>query len=155
MNVRKLIESTLVSLDGVVEAPERWANFDDEATALALTELGQLRRTRDGPGDLRNAVRLWGRQHGRSLRRRHQRHAQAGGVARNGDKGHAYVTQPSGKRQTKHRFMTLVPLPGSTVVVPEKDGNSSLAWLNSLTGFMQTTVTLLTAYFTIQALVKK
>lgn len=42
MNVRKPIESTLVSLDGVVKAPERWANFDDEATALALTELGNF-----------------------------------------------------------------------------------------------------------------
>jgi hypothetical protein len=31
--MRKLIESTLVSLDGVIEAPERWANFDAEATA--------------------------------------------------------------------------------------------------------------------------
>ncbi len=28
--MRKLIESTLVSLDGVIEAPERWANFDAE-----------------------------------------------------------------------------------------------------------------------------
>jgi hypothetical protein len=26
--MRKLIESTLVSLDGVTEAPEGWANFD-------------------------------------------------------------------------------------------------------------------------------
>jgi dihydrofolate reductase len=38
--MRKLIESTLVSLDGVIEAPERWANFDAEATALSLKELG-------------------------------------------------------------------------------------------------------------------
>ena len=28
--MRKLIESALVSLDGVIEAPERWANFDAE-----------------------------------------------------------------------------------------------------------------------------
>ena len=28
--MRKLIESALVSLDGVIEAPERWANFDEE-----------------------------------------------------------------------------------------------------------------------------
>jgi len=34
-----LIESTLVSLDGVIEAPERWASFDAEATALSLEEL--------------------------------------------------------------------------------------------------------------------
>jgi hypothetical protein len=38
--MRKLIESTLVSLDGVIEAPEQWANFDAEATALALEQLG-------------------------------------------------------------------------------------------------------------------
>jgi len=37
--MRKLVESTLVSLDGVVEAPERWAIFDAEATELAMREL--------------------------------------------------------------------------------------------------------------------
>jgi dihydrofolate reductase len=37
--MRKLIESTLVSLDGVIEAPERWALFDDEATALSTEKL--------------------------------------------------------------------------------------------------------------------
>jgi dihydrofolate reductase len=37
--MRKLIESTLVSLDGVIESPERWAAFDDEATQLAMQEL--------------------------------------------------------------------------------------------------------------------
>jgi dihydrofolate reductase len=37
--MRKLIESTLVSLDGVIEAPERWAIFDDEATELSMREL--------------------------------------------------------------------------------------------------------------------
>jgi dihydrofolate reductase len=39
--MRKLIESTLVSLDGVIEAPERWASFDAEDTALSIEELGQ------------------------------------------------------------------------------------------------------------------
>ena len=38
--MRKLIESTLVSLDGVIEAPARWARFDDESTALAIEQLG-------------------------------------------------------------------------------------------------------------------
>jgi dihydrofolate reductase len=37
---RKLIESTLVSLDGIVESPERWSVFDDEAARLAMEELG-------------------------------------------------------------------------------------------------------------------
>ena len=39
--MRKLIESTLVSLDGVIEAPERWARWDAEATALSLELLSQ------------------------------------------------------------------------------------------------------------------
>ncbi len=38
--MRKLIESTLVSLGGVVESPELWAPLDDEATQLAVEELG-------------------------------------------------------------------------------------------------------------------
>ena len=38
--MRKLIESTLVSLDGVIEAPERWALFDSEASAYSLEQLG-------------------------------------------------------------------------------------------------------------------
>ena len=38
--MRKLTESTLVSLDSVTEAPERWANFDAEDTALSLEQLG-------------------------------------------------------------------------------------------------------------------
>jgi dihydrofolate reductase len=38
--VRELIESTLVSLDGVIESPDRWAPFDDAATQLAMEELG-------------------------------------------------------------------------------------------------------------------
>jgi dihydrofolate reductase len=37
--MRKLIESTLVSLDGVIESPERWAIFDDESTQLSMQAL--------------------------------------------------------------------------------------------------------------------
>ena len=37
--MRKLIESTLVSLDGVVELPEQWAKFDAEDAALAYEHL--------------------------------------------------------------------------------------------------------------------
>jgi dihydrofolate reductase len=39
--MRKLIESTLVSLDGVIGDPQAWASeyFDDEATVLALQQL--------------------------------------------------------------------------------------------------------------------
>ena len=38
--MRRLIESVLVSLDGVIEAPEQWANFDAEDAALSIEELG-------------------------------------------------------------------------------------------------------------------
>jgi hypothetical protein len=38
--MRKPIESVLVSFDGVIEAPERWANFDDEDAALSMEQLG-------------------------------------------------------------------------------------------------------------------
>ena len=38
--MRRLIESVLVSLDGVIEAPERWANFDAEDAAWSMEELG-------------------------------------------------------------------------------------------------------------------
>jgi dihydrofolate reductase len=38
--MRKLIETTLVSLNGVIESPERWSPFDDEASRLALQQLG-------------------------------------------------------------------------------------------------------------------
>ena len=37
--MRRLIESTLVSLDGVVEAPDRWALFDQEAVEYSMHEL--------------------------------------------------------------------------------------------------------------------
>ncbi|MFB4299346.1 dihydrofolate reductase family protein [Actinomadura sp. NTSP31] len=37
--MRKLIESTLVTLDGVIEAPERWALFDAESSAYSLAQL--------------------------------------------------------------------------------------------------------------------
>lgn len=37
--MRKLIESTLVSLDGVMGSPERWSPFDEESRQFALDEL--------------------------------------------------------------------------------------------------------------------
>ena len=37
--MRKLIESTLISLDGVIESPERWALFDEEAAQLSMRDL--------------------------------------------------------------------------------------------------------------------
>jgi dihydrofolate reductase len=37
--MRKLIESTLISLDGVIESPDRWAPFDDESADFAMKNL--------------------------------------------------------------------------------------------------------------------
>ena len=37
--MRKLIESTIVSLDGIVESPDGWAVFDAEAIQYAMNEL--------------------------------------------------------------------------------------------------------------------
>jgi dihydrofolate reductase len=37
--MRKLIESTLVSLDGVIGSPDRWSIFDDEAAQLSMQDL--------------------------------------------------------------------------------------------------------------------
>jgi DNA mismatch repair protein MutH len=37
--MRKLIESTLVSLDGVIGSPDRWSPFDEESRQLANEEL--------------------------------------------------------------------------------------------------------------------
>jgi dihydrofolate reductase len=37
--MRKLIESTIVSLDGVIESPDRWAPFDAEAAERSLRDL--------------------------------------------------------------------------------------------------------------------
>ena len=43
--MRKLIESTLVSLDGVMEFPERWSPFDQEAAGLAMRDLDNYGRS--------------------------------------------------------------------------------------------------------------
>ena len=37
--MRKLIESTLISLDGIIESPDRWAALDAEAAQYAMGEL--------------------------------------------------------------------------------------------------------------------
>jgi dihydrofolate reductase len=39
--MRKLVESVLVSLDGVIESPEQWAKFDDEDAAIAMERLAE------------------------------------------------------------------------------------------------------------------
>ncbi len=37
--MRKLVESTLVSLDGVIGSPNRWSRFDEESSRRSLQEL--------------------------------------------------------------------------------------------------------------------
>jgi polysaccharide biosynthesis/export protein len=54
---------------------------------------------------------------------------QAGGAARNADKKRAFVTQPSGKRQTRRFGMSPQPLPGALVVVPEMDPGERTNWI--------------------------
>ncbi len=57
----------------------------------------------------------------------------AGGAKSTGDRGHAYVTQASGKMQSKSKTLWVVshdpkPLPGSTVTVPVKDPTDRRDW---------------------------
>jgi dihydrofolate reductase len=60
ITMRKLIESTLVSLDGVIKAPERWATFDAEDTALSLAELGNYDAFVMGRATYENFYANWG-----------------------------------------------------------------------------------------------
>jgi dihydrofolate reductase len=56
----KLIESVLVSLDGVIGSPEQWANFDDEDAALAMEELGNYDAFVMGRVTYENFYANWG-----------------------------------------------------------------------------------------------
>ena len=58
--MRKLIESVLVSLDGVIEAPERWANFDDEDAALSMEELAKYEAFVMGRVTYETLFAFWG-----------------------------------------------------------------------------------------------
>jgi dihydrofolate reductase len=58
--MRKLIESTLVSLDGVIEAPERWATFDPEATAYSIEQLANYDAFVMGRVTYENFFANWG-----------------------------------------------------------------------------------------------
>jgi protein involved in polysaccharide export with SLBB domain len=58
----------------------------------------------------------------------------AGGETSKGDRGRAYVTQPNGKVDARHRVFGIFqrepkPQPGSMVFVPEKDPNDQRNWL--------------------------
>jgi protein involved in polysaccharide export with SLBB domain len=64
----------------------------------------------------------------------------AGGANIKGDRGNAYVTQPNGKVEARHRTALFWnseprPEPGSTVYVPEKDPTDKRDWLQIATAF--------------------
>jgi polysaccharide biosynthesis/export protein len=68
----------------------------------------------------------------------------AGGETTHGDFSRAYVAQPGGKLETRHRHLLLatskpVPQPGSTVFVPEKDPNDKRDW-NGITASIASVV---------------
>ena len=54
---------------------------------------------------------------------------QAGGSARNADKKRSFVTQPSGKRETRRFGRAPRPMPGALVVVPEMDPSERTNWI--------------------------
>jgi polysaccharide export outer membrane protein len=55
---------------------------------------------------------------------------QAGGPGRNADKRRAFITQPSGKRETKSMSnRSPKPMPGALVVVPEMDPAARTSWV--------------------------
>jgi dihydrofolate reductase len=60
MAMRKLIESTLVSLDGVIESPDRWSPFDEESTELAMRELDKYDAFVMGRETYERFRALWG-----------------------------------------------------------------------------------------------
>jgi protein involved in polysaccharide export with SLBB domain len=58
---------------------------------------------------------------------------QAGGASRVADRRRAFITQPSGKRETKSMGnRSPKPLPGALVVVPEVDPTNRTSWIQVL-----------------------
>ena len=74
--MRKLIESTLVSLDGVIDSPEPLVALRRGGHPAVHAGAGQLRRVRHGPRDLRVLPAIPGVRHRRPLHRPDQRDAQ-------------------------------------------------------------------------------
>jgi dihydrofolate reductase len=62
--MRRLIESTLISLDGVVEDPGRWAPFDEEAKRHSLAELASYDAFLMGRLTFEALGAGWGHVHG-------------------------------------------------------------------------------------------
>ena len=80
----------------------------------------------------------------------------AGGGTIRADEDRAYVTQPSGKVETKHRTALMYtavpkPQPGAVIQVPEKDPNSKRDWI----AVAQTSLSLLASLITVAVLLKR
>jgi polysaccharide export outer membrane protein len=75
---------------------------------------------------------------------------QAGGARQNADRGRAFITQPSGKRETKGRFSRPQPQPGSLVIVPTHDPSTDRNWLGMIGAVAQATTTLITIYIALK-----
>jgi polysaccharide export outer membrane protein len=79
----------------------------------------------------------------------------AGGRTTKADEGRAYVLQPNGKVETKHKNLfvfpaDLKPEAGSVVVVPEKEAGDKRDWV----GIVQTSLSLLASLVTVAVLVR-
>ena len=75
--------------------------------------------------------------------------AAAGGVARQGDKGHAYVVQPGGRLESvkSHGLFSASkpkPMPGAVVFVPERDPNDKKNWAGLFSSIAQILASTLT-----------
>jgi protein involved in polysaccharide export with SLBB domain len=75
---------------------------------------------------------------------------QAGGAARNADKRRAFVTQPTGKRETRNAFSPPKPLPGSLVVVPELDPAYKTNWIQVITAATSVLTSIVTVYLAVK-----
>ena len=60
----KLVESTLVSLDGVIEAPQGWAVFGEDSKAIALENLAGYEAFVLGRASYEMFYASWSRLHG-------------------------------------------------------------------------------------------
>ncbi|HYC52240.1 MAG TPA: SLBB domain-containing protein [Gemmatimonadaceae bacterium] len=70
---------------------------------------------------------------------------QAGGPARNADVKRAFITQPSGKRQTVSMYKPLPkPMPGSLVIIPEMDPSDRTNWIQVMAALAPVLVSLTT-----------
>ena len=75
--------------------------------------------------------------------------AAAGGVARQGDKGHSYVVQPGGRLESvkSHGLFSASkpkPMPGAVVFVPERDPNDKKNWAGLFSSIAQILASTLT-----------